>query len=148
MAVKKLTIEQEDALIKTGFVDNVHTNGKISYNDSFYVAMHNKIKEGKTYVEAYESLGFPIEWLGKERANACGKRAEQMAKDGTLNTLHPSLFDGSAPSDKMGLDQMTQEEQLAYLKARVNYLETVQEVKKTALYEYAVSHMSSNKTTK
>lgn len=145
---KRLTTEQEDKLMATGFVENVHANGKILYRDSFYVAMHNKIKEGMTYVEAYESLGFPVEWLGKERANACGKRAEQMAKDGTLNTLNPSLFDGSAPSGKMGLSQMTQEEQLAYLKARVNYLETVQEVKKTALYEYAASHISSSKTTK
>lgn len=146
--IGRLTNAQEDELMATGFVEDVHANGKISYTNAFYVAMHNKIQEGMTYVQAYDALGLHTEWLGKERANACGKRAEQMAREGKLNTVDPSFYDGSVPTEKMGLSNMTQEEQIAYLKARVNWLETVEEVKKTALREYAASHTSSSRTTK
>lgn len=148
MSTKKLTEKQEDELLATGFVEDVHANGKISYTNAFYVAMHNKIKEGMTYAQAYDSLGLHVEWLGEDRANACGKRAEQMAREGKLKTLDPSFYDGSVPSEKMALDKMSPEEQLAYMKARVNWLETVQKVKKIALSRYVESHMSSNRTTK
>lgn len=148
MSNRKLTDKQEDELLATGFVEDVHANGKISYTNAFYVAMHNKIKEGMTYVEAYDSLGLHVEWLGEDRANACGKRAEQMAREGKLKTLDPSFYDGSVPSEKMALDKMSPEEQLAYMKARVNWLETVEKVKKIALSRYVENHMSSNRTTK
>lgn len=146
--IGRLTNEQADVLLATGFVEDVHNNGKISYKNAMYVAMHNRIEKGMTYVQAFDDMGLHSEWLGKERANACGKRDEQMAREGKLKTLDPSFYDGSVPSEKMALDKMSPEEQLAYMKARVNWLETVEKVKKIALSRYAENHMSSNRTTK
>lgn len=110
-----------------------YRKGKIIYSKDFYVALYKKIQEGKTYVQAFEALGFSTKVLGADRANACGKRAVQMAKEGKLNTVDPSAYDGSVPMEKMGT--MTPEEEFAYLKARNIYLETVFEIKKKTLSE-------------
>jgi hypothetical protein len=96
-----------------------------------------------TYVQAFEALGFSTKVLGTDRANACGKRAVQMAKEGTLNTVDPSSYDGSVPMEKMG--KMTPEEEMAYLKARNIYLETIFEIKKKTLSELLEKPVSSIK---
>ena len=120
------------------------SNGKIRYSKDFYAAMHKQIESGMTYAQAYESLGFDLSVLGTDRANSAGKRAEQMAREGKLNTADPGSYDGSVPREKMPAD-MTPEEELAYLKARTHYLETIQEVKKKFLSEYAASLSSSKR---
>ena len=100
------------------------------------MAMHRAIEKGMTYAEAYRSLGFDLKILGIDRANSAGKRAEQMAREGKLNYVDPGSYDGSVPREKMPGD-MTPEEELAYLKARNHYLETLHEAKKKFLSEYA-----------
>ena len=123
-----------------------YRKGRIVYSKDFYVALYKKIQEGMTYVQAFEALGFSTKVLGTDRANACGKRAVQMAKEGTLNTVDPSSYDGSVPMEKMG--KMTPEEEFAYLKARNIYLETVYEIKKKTLSELLGKPVSSIKVIK
>jgi hypothetical protein len=120
------------------------SNGKIRYSKDFYMAMHKAIENGMTYVQAYESLGFDVKVLGVNRANSAGKRAEQMASEGKLNSVDPGSYDGSVPRDKMPAN-MSPEEELAYLKARTHYLEEMHEAKKKFLSEYAESLLSSNR---
>lgn len=123
-----------------------YRKGRIIYSKDFYIALYKKIQEGMTYVQAFEALGFSTKVLGTDRANACGKRAVQMAKEGKLNTVDPSTYDGSVPMEKMG--KMTPEEELAYLKARNIYLETVYEIKKKTLSELLGRSVSSIKVIK
>lgn len=123
-----------------------YRKGRIIYSKDFYIALYKKIQEGMTYVQAFEALGFSTKVLGTDRANACGKRAVQMAKEGKLNTVDPSTYDGSVPMEKMG--KMTPEEELAYLKARNIYLETVYEIKKKTLSELLGKPVSSIKVIK
>ena len=120
-----------------------YRKGRIIYSKDFYVALYKKIQEGMTYVQAFEALGFSTKVLGTDRANACGKRAVQMAKEGTLNTVDPSSYDGSVPMEKMG--KMTPEEEMAYLKARNIYLESIFEIKKKTLSELLEKPVSSIK---
>lgn len=123
-----------------------YRNGRIIYSKDFYIALYKKIQEGMTYVQAFEALGFSTKVLGTDRANACGKRAVKMAKEGKLNTVDPSAYDGSVPMEKMG--KMTPEEEFAYLKARNIYLETVYEIKKKTLSELLGKPVSSIKVIK
>ena len=120
-----------------------YRKGRIIYSKDFYVALYKKIQEGMTYVQAFEALGFSTKVLGTDRANACGKRAVQMAKEGTLNTVDPSSYDGSVPMEKMG--KMPPEKEMAYLKARNIYLETIFEIKKKTLSELLEKPVSSIK---
>ena len=123
-----------------------YRKGRIIYSKDFYVALYKKIQEGMTYVQAFEALGFSTKVLGIDRANACGKRAVQMAKEGKLNTVDPSAYDGSVPMEKMG--KMTPEEEFAYLQARNIYLETVFEIKKKTLSEFLGKPAASIKAIK
>jgi hypothetical protein len=121
--------------MENDFVES-YSNGRIRYSKDFYMAMHRAIEKGMTYAEAYRSLGFDLKILGIDRASSAGKRAEQMAREGKLNYVDPGSYDGSVPREKMPGD-MTPEEELAYLKARNHYLETLHEAKKKFLSEYA-----------
>ena len=112
------------------------SNGRIRYSKDFYMAMHIAIQNGMTYAKAYESLGFDLNLLGTDRANAAGKRAEQMARDGKLNHIDASSYDGSVPREMMPAN-MTIDEEKAYLTARVHYLETLHEAKKKFFSELA-----------
>lgn len=118
-----------------------YKNGKIVYSKDFYVALYKKIESGMTYVKAYESLGLDIKILGEDRANACGRRAVQMAREGRLNRVDPSSYDGSVGPELMG--EMTMEEEYAYLKARNAYLEEAYKLKKKFLSELAGRPVSS-----
>ena len=123
-----------------------YRKGRIIYSKDFYVALYRKIQEGMTYVQAFEALGFSAKILGTDRANACGKRAVQMAREGKLNTVDPSTYDGSVQIENMG--KMTPVEEFAYLKARNIYLETIHEIKKKTLSEFLEKSVSSTKSKK
>ena len=89
--------------------------GKLVYSQDFYKAMVKHVKEDHmTYVEAYKACGFNVAALGKDRANAAGKRAMAMHKDGSLyRTVPLSRMDRS----------MDDAHKLAYFEARCMYLE-------------------------
>lgn len=107
------------------FLDNPFVSGfkedRLYYTKDFDVALYKKIQEGKTYVEAYNALGFDTKILGEDRANAAGKRVMQKARDHKLFTMDETNYDGSVPRDEMG--DLSPEEERAYLRARTHYLE-------------------------
>ncbi len=137
--VKDPVLEKQ---LENEFVSDVK-GGRIYYSKDFYAALYRKIESGMTYEQAYEALGFDLDILGRDRANSAGKRAVQMHKEGKLNRIDPSTYDGSVPREMMG--EMSPEEELAYLRARTHYLETLQEAKKKFLSEYAASRSSLNR---
>lgn len=114
--------------LENKYVDSIR-KGKIVYTTEFYRDLYKKIDEEKlSYVKAYEALGFNVKELGTDRANSAGKRAVQMAEDGTLYKVSPGDFDGTVPVEKMS--HLTGEERAAYLEARCLWLETALEVEK------------------
>lgn len=116
-----------------------YRSGRLVYTKKFYQDMHAKIQSGKTYVQAYKALGFDVEALGEDRANAAGKRAEQMAEDGTLNKARIGDYRGDIPLKQMqDLKKMDLDGYMAYLEGRCIYLEAaldVEKEKKRYLYQ-------------
>lgn len=126
------------------FVKGIHGN-RIFYKKEFYIAMYKLITdEKKTYVEAYEHLGFKVSDLGESRAQQAGKNAVERAKTGTLFAVSPCAYDGSIPLDKM--PELDAQEEIAMLKARVIYLETMNEIQKKIPFILAESCMSSKRS--
>ena len=76
------TIAEPDSdllfILDNPYVKNVHQQ-KIFYTKDFYIAMYKLIHDQKkTYVEAYEALGFDVSRLGRSRAEQAGKNAERV----------------------------------------------------------------------
>ena len=62
-----------------------HKGNQIIFTDDFYVEMYKKVTvECRTYVEAYNELGFDTAVLGEPRANAVGMRVMKMAEEHRL----------------------------------------------------------------
>ena len=108
------------------FVEDLN-GSRLIYTKDFYIALHKKLEAGIGAVEAYKSLGFDVNALGKERAYAAAQRAKAMEID-DMYTIDPSNYDGSATREMMG--DLTTQEELAYLKARNIYLEELVELQK------------------
>ena len=108
------------------FVEDLN-GSRLIYKKDFYIALHKKLEAGMGAVEAYKSLGFDVNALGKERAYAAAQRAKAMEID-DMYTIDPSNYDGSATREMMG--DLTPQEELAYLKARNIYLEELVELQK------------------
>ncbi len=115
-------------LFDNPYVANIH-HQKIFYSKDFYVAMYKRIHdEHMSYVQAYESLGFSVAKLGKTRAEQAGKKAMEKARQNKLFTVDPSSYDGSMSLDEM--PALSPEEERAYMKARIIYLESMVEAQK------------------
>ena len=62
-----------------------HKGNQLIYTDDFYIEMYKKATlEDKTYVTAYNELGFDTAVLGEPRANAVGMRVMKMADEHKL----------------------------------------------------------------
>ena len=116
--------------------------GKLVYSRDFYRDMLKHIKdEGMTYVEAYKACGFNVEALGTDRANAAGKRAVAMDKDGSLWKVLPTDMDATIPLDQKD-QSMDDAHKLAYFQARCMYLEAeleYEQEKKRLVFQEALS---------
>ena len=126
------------------YVENVW-NRKLVYTRAFYRKMAELIRQGKTYVEAYRTCGFDIEALGEDRANAAGRRAVEMERDGSLYRVSPTEMDATIPLDQMD-PNMDDAHRLAYLEGRCMYLEAALEYekeKKRLIYQEALSGLRS-----
>ncbi len=128
------------------FLDNPFVAGfkedRLYYTKDFDVALYKKIHdEGMTYVEAYNALGFDTKILGEDRANAVGKRVVQKARDHKLFTTDESSYDGSVSREEIG--DLSPDEERAYLKARIHYLEEMLLAQKKIQYELAEMSTSS-----
>jgi hypothetical protein len=125
--------------------------GKLVYSQKFYQDMYKHIKEeNMTYIEAYTACGFDVEELGKDRANSAGKRAMDMADDGSLWRILPTDMDATIPLDKMD-QSMDDAHKLAYFQARCMYLEAELEYekeKKRLAYQAARSKLKKEKDRK
>lgn len=127
------------------FMDNEFVTGfhgdRLYYSKDFDIAMYKKIHdEGMTYAEAYNALGFDTKVLGEDRANAAGKRVMQKAREHKLFTVDETNYDGSVPREMMG--DLSEAEEMAYLKARNRYLETMLEAQKKIRAELAENGIS------
>jgi hypothetical protein len=101
-------------------------------------------------VEAYKACGFDVDALGTDRANAAGKRAVAMDKDGSLYKVLPTDMDATIPLDKMDTT-MDDAHKLAYFQARCMYLEAELEYekeKKRLAYQEALSRSKKEKLKK
>lgn len=115
-------------LFDNQYVANIH-HQKIFYTKDFYIAMYKRIHdENMSYVQAYESLGFSVEKLGKTRAEQAGKKAMEKARQNKLFTVDPSNYDGSQSLEEM--PELSPEEKMAYMEARIIYLESLVEAQK------------------
>lgn len=108
------------------FVEDLRGN-KIIYTKDFYIALYKKLETGMDPLDAYEATGFSVAELGKDRAYAAAKRAKELGKKGGY-TIDPGNYDGSVPREKMG--ELSRDEELAYMKARTLYLESMLELQK------------------
>lgn len=118
-----------EAVIKASdnkFVEDLHGNN-IIYTKDFYIVLYKKLEAGMDPLTAYETMGFSVAELGKDRAYAAAKRARELGKKGGY-TIDPSNYDGSIPREKMG--ELSRDEELAYMKARTLYLESMLELQK------------------
>lgn len=100
---------------------------KLTYTKDFYIALAKKLDEGSGAVEAYEALGFDTKKLGRDRAYAACNHAKELVREKGY-TIDPSNYDGSIAREAMG--NLSPEEELAYLKARNMYLESLIELQK------------------
>lgn len=118
--------EIQEALLND-YVDS-YRKGRLVYTKEFYRALDKKIKSGMIYVESYKALGFDVNALGEDRANAACRRAKKMSEEGTLYKADPTDYDGTVPMKKMS--NLSDDEMLAYLKARCMYLEVALDYEK------------------
>ena len=148
-----IALDHLPAEIREAFAnDYVETirKGKLIYSRDFYKAMLKHIQSGMTYVEAYKACGFNVDALGTDRANAAGKRAVAMDRDGSLYKVLPTDMDATIPLDKMDTT-MDDEHKLAYFQARCMYLEAELEYekeKKRLAYQEALSRSKKMKKQK
>ena len=115
---------------------------KVFYKKDFYVSMYKKMEEEHlTAIEAYEVLGFPVDVLGKERAEQAGKNARNKFRTNRLNAANPANYDGTIPLSNIP-DSWTIEEKNAYMTARIAYLEALVEAQKKIPYILAERYTS------
>ena len=112
------------------YVRTVASNGDLYYTDEFYSAMYEKItRDGMTYVEAYNALGFNTAILTEARANAAGTRAVKMIQKKKLFEKNIADYDSDTPFDEMVrkclAGEMTRDELYANMAARIIVLEEV-----------------------
>lgn len=108
------------------FIEDLNGNNFI-YAKDFYIVLYKKLEKGMNPVEAYQSMGFDTTRLGTDRAYAAARRAKQIAsKDGF--SIDPSNYEGAVPREMMG--ELSEAEELAYMKARTLYLESIIELQK------------------
>ena len=148
-----IKLDHLPAEIREAFAnDYVETirKGKLIYSRDFYKAMLKHIQSGMTYVEAYKACGFNVDALGTDRANAAGKRAVAMDRDGSLYKVLPTDMAATIPLDKMDTT-MDDAHKLAYFQARCMYLEAELEYekeKKRLAYQEALSRSKKMKKQK
>lgn len=81
-----------------------HKKDQIIFTYEFYLEMYRKITvEGKTYVEAYNELGFDTKLLGEPRATAVGMRIMKMAAEHKLFRINFSKLNDlkDVPDDEV-----------------------------------------------
>jgi hypothetical protein len=123
----KVSREILEKYYETGYIVSIACNDSFVYTDFFYLDLYRKLEEGLSDVKAYEALGFNTKEIGVDRAYSACRYARKLAKDKAFK-VKASNYDGGIKRND--LDKLSPEEELAYLRARNQFLETVVEVQK------------------
>ena len=112
------------------FVDDEKTFGKkLGYTKDAYVAMAKYLfDEGMTPLEAFRAMGFDPDVLGEDQANRLAQRARKLYEEDPDFTKKKYNYDGAIDIKKM--PHLSQDEELAFMEARIEYLQKLIEAGK------------------
>lgn len=114
MGVNHFSKEQIDELSKNPYVQRV-TEKAITYTEQFREEFYLKYNHGDTPASILRSMGFNTKVLGQKRINGIVQRIKKMAEKGTFEDSR----EGS--SGRPRTKEMTAEEEIAYLKHKIEY---------------------------
>lgn len=110
----------------------VYNDGRIRYSDRFYDEMYRLVHdEGRTYIEAYNELGYSTDVLGIKRAEQAGFRSIRHAMEKAMHSEdiegHDYFPSAGGYSEEFGHGLQTREEALERLCAREEFAMAVME---------------------
>jgi hypothetical protein len=115
---------------ETGMIRSV-SETIIEYTDLFYERMLELTQGGAMKgPQAYESLGFNLSITGVNRASQALKNAKMRKKAAQKSGAHPYDYNGSVKLTEEELNRLTDDQCIAYLRARILYLEEVTRAQK------------------
>ena len=115
------------------YVDYIESNGSIHYTYECYDTLYNKIVHGQMdRLEAYASLGFDIEVVGRDRAKQAAYRAVKMGEK--VIRKNPSEYDSTLSVneilEKAANGEYDKDDLIANLISHSIYMEEVDRSKK------------------
>lgn len=115
------------------YVDYIEGNGSIHYTYECYDTLYNKIVHGQMdRLEAYASLGFDIEVVGRDRAKQAAYRAVKMGEK--VIRKNPSEYDSTLSVneilEKAANGEYDKDDLIANLISHSIYMEEVDRSKK------------------
>ena len=115
------------------YVDYIEKNGSIHYTYKCYKALYNKIVHGQMErLAAYESLGFDISVVGRDRAKQAAYRAVKMGEK--VIQKNPADYDSTLTVneilEKAANGEYDQDDLIANLISHSIYMEEVDRSKK------------------
>ncbi|MBQ1347909.1 MAG: DDE-type integrase/transposase/recombinase [Aeriscardovia sp.] len=121
-----------DACKGNPYVRRIATD-RIYYTEGFFTDLVELLDNGRSPLEAYETLGFPVDKLGKERAYKAAKHARERKEKQAEAHFSLGDYDGTVPlADMMAQwgKPVCQTQWEAYLMARVIAMEKREEALK------------------
>ncbi len=86
----------ESCLAQDYVVDFQADGCRITYSQEFYIELAKRLDEGMKPREAYESMGFPVNILGRDRANNACRKARQKVYGQACQTVSNNESEKSA----------------------------------------------------
>ncbi len=131
-AISQEQPEWLEEILQNPYVRNYSIEGgRIHYTNDFYVKMAELLEDGKTAVQAYEALGFPVDKLGQDRANQAASYAKKMARKKARPIVGTNGYSGKKSLteilDDLDMDAVdpNNPQFAAAVLARTIYLETI-----------------------
>ena len=142
MGVNHFSKEQIDELSNNPYVQRV-TEKAITYTEQFREEFYLKYNHGDTPASILRSMGFNTKVLGQKRINGIVQRIKKMAEKGTFEDSR----EGS--SGRPRTKEMTAEEEIAYLKHKIEYQkQQIEALKKIQFVEKKKIWKQQKKNTK
>ena len=115
------------------YVDHIESNGSIHYTYECYMTLYNKIVHGQMdRLEAYASLGFDLEVVGRDRAKQAAYRAVKMGEK--IIQKNPADYDSTLSVneilEKAANGEFDKDDLIANLISHSVYMEEVDRSKK------------------
>lgn len=127
---KLLSDEIVAKYMKSEYVtDYEKVTGSFVYTDEFYEKMYDLTEnQDMTAVDAYKELGFDTRELGRDRANACRRRA--IKKHEPRHSSTPQLRRFDPEMDPALLPVLSHEEEIQFWKDRSDFYKLIAEYQK------------------